>query len=132
MCGGIGVEGAAATCLKDGHTFLRFIAQAAEEGVAKDIWPRKAVPQDQRCRDHEDQALRNPEDDEYFQEKTAHLSAPSFRVTSSYNKLISSSTDRLYGIVMDTVLAKLPPQAAHMHIQTAVEGIEFSPEHALY
>jgi hypothetical protein len=32
------------------------------------------APHNQRGRNHEDQALRNPEDDEYFKKEAAHRS----------------------------------------------------------
>src|SRR5580658_1856290 len=68
----IGAESCAAAGFPFIGTFDSICSQVVESRVQKEIRTREAVREDKGCGDDEDEALRNPEDDEDLEEKAPH------------------------------------------------------------
>ena len=71
------VELRAAAGFKSVRTFNRICAQVAERRIEQEIRSRKTVREDEAGGDDKDEALRNPENNEDFEEEAAHLGQPS-------------------------------------------------------
>src|SRR6185437_15450298 len=58
------------------HSLAAIGLNAARYQLKGSLRTCEMTPHNQRRRDHEDQALRNPEDDEYLEKKAAHCISP--------------------------------------------------------
>ena len=99
--------------------------------VIQHVRADKVPAHDQRGRDHVDQALGNPENDEDFEEKAAHRLVRSYRVIEFNGKLIAGATNSFHLVLRGATFGELPAQAAYVHIKAAVEGMELSAKHFL-
>lgn len=103
----------------------------ARHGVIQNIGAHKVPPHNQRSRNHEDQALCDPEDDEDFEKQAAHDSVRPYRVLKLYCKLVTGPADRLYLVFGRSGIGELPAQPADMHIQATVEWVELAAKDLL-
>lgn len=62
MTGRMICKACAAICLVGFKSHVRIMPEMGIERIGEDIWAGKALPDDQRRRDDEDQALRYPKD----------------------------------------------------------------------
>src|ERR1035441_9874164 len=129
VCAGIREQRVAASRFKGGHTFFGFVVQTAVQGIEENIRAVKMMPDNQRCRDHEDQALRDPQDNEHFEKKAAHRLVLWGRGTTMYSELIARPTNRLHQIVFRAAAAELSAQSTDMHVQAAIERMELAAKY---
>lgn len=119
------VELCAATGFESVRTLDSICTQVVECRIEQEIGSRKTVREDEAGGDDKDEALRNPENNEDFEEKATHFgSALLFAEVAIENELVAHTANRLDSIFVFSVLAQFSPKPADMHVKAAIEWIE--------
>jgi hypothetical protein len=129
MRGGVALKRIAATGIEHRDALFGYSAQATGKRVEQVFGIGWTMPQNQRRGNDEDQALRNPENGEYLEEKPAHGSVRARRPSSVDEKLIAFSADGLDLIVTAARLAQLSSKPTHMHVKTSIKRAELPAEY---
>ncbi|HZY72932.1 MAG TPA: hypothetical protein VFE22_07495, partial [Edaphobacter sp.] len=107
----------AAICFVSSERHVRIMPEMGIERIGKYIRTGKTLPDNERRRDDEDQALRNPENCKDLQKQSAHMLVPSIRNGSMKHKLVSGSTNRSDAVFAMAIGGKFPAKTANMHVE---------------
>ena len=130
VAGGVIAESGAAAGGEVGECSGGIVAEIVVKGFGDDVRAGEVLPYDQRGGDDEDEALGEPEDGEDFQEEATHLGSASCE-SAAKDELVARAANGLHAVVVGRISCEFTAQAADVHVEAAIEGIEFSAEHGL-